>query len=479
METNRIQLWFYSADTALAEVISRALGAEFEAQRSDERSLGITEGEAGQWDVILLNLQEAGNEGSPQESLPFLARISRLNIPLPVIVLLDEHNRDFARKAMEEGAYATMVGPPDILELRQLIRRACKYCRAERELRQLRLQGDGLYRLYDVIGVSEPMQQVFALVRKTAPCDVSVLLTGETGTGKGLLSRVIHQLSSRSAGPLVSFSCANLPESLVEDELFGHEKGAFTGAIGLRRGRFEVADQGTLFLDEIGDLALGLQSKLLRVLQERCFERLGNNNPIETNFRLICATHRDLAAMVKEGTFREDLYYRLNVLQIHVPPLRERREGIPVLAHHFLQRFAKDFGKQVHRYSRPALQAMEEYEWPGNVRELENVIQRAIVLAEGPTIEVSHLPEKLRGALPQRRAESTYEDEVRNFKRRLVMRTLLECGWCKVEAARRLGVARSYLHRLITQLAIAPTETEAAVTGMERVEREAPGSRVM
>ncbi|MGH9783789.1 MAG: sigma 54-interacting transcriptional regulator [Terriglobia bacterium] len=476
MEANRIRLWFYSADAAFAEVISRALGAEFDAQHSDELSMESTEDQTGRWDVILLNLQEAGDEGSPQAGFSFLARLSRLEFPLPVIVLLDEHNRDFARKAMTDGAYATMVGPPDIVELRQFIRRACKHYKAEHELRQLRLQGDGLYRLYDLIGVSEPMQQVFSLVRKTAPCDVTVLVTGETGTGKGLLSRAIHQLSARSAGPFVSFSCANLPETLIEDELFGHEKGAFTGAIGIRRGRFEVADRGTLFLDEIGDLALGLQSKLLRVLQERCFERLGNNNPVETNFRLICATHRDLAAMVKEGKFREDLFYRLHVLQIHVPPLRERRDGIPVLAHHFLQRFAKEFGKQVHRFSRAALQAMEEYEWPGNVRELENVIQRAIVLAEGATIEASHLPEKLRGASPQRRTESTYEDEVRNFKRRLVMRTLLECDWCKVEAARRLGVARSYLHRLITQLEISPMETEAVANDLER---EAPGSRVM
>ena len=476
METSRIRLWFYSADTALAEVISRTLGGEFEAQRSEDLHLEITEDQADQWDVILLNLQEAGNEESPQAGFPFLAQLSRLSISLPVIVLLDEHNRDFSRRATAEGAYAMMVGPPDIVELRALIRRASKHCQAERELRRLRSQGEGLYRLHDLIGVSEPMQQVFSLVRKTAPCDVTVLLTGETGTGKGLLSRAIHQLSSRSVGPFVSFSCANLPETLVEDELFGHEKGAFTGAIGMRRGRFEVADRGTLFLDEIGDLALSLQSKLLRVLQERCFERLGNNNPMETNFRLICATHRDLAAMVKEGKFREDLYYRLHVLQIHVPPLRERRGGIPVLAHHFLQRFAKDFGKQVHRFSRAALQAMEEYEWPGNVRELENVIQRAIVLAEGTTIEASHLPEKLRGALPQRRAESTYEDEVRNFKRRLVMRTLSECGWCKVEAARRLGVARSYLHRLITQLQIAPMETGAVAPGLDQ---EIPGSRVM
>jgi DNA-binding NtrC family response regulator len=308
-----------------------------------------------------------------------------------------------------------------------------------------------------------------------------VLITGETGTGKGVLARVIHQLSSRKSGPFVSFSCANLPETLVEDELFGHEKGAFTGAVGMRRGRFEAADRGTLFLDEIGDLALGLQSKLLRVLQERCFERLGNNNPIETNIRLLCATHRDLNAMVEQGTFREDLYYRLNVLQIHLPPLRERRDGIPLLAYHFLNRFAKGFGKQVQRFSRPALQAMEEYEWPGNVRELENVIQRAIVLAEGPAIEISHLPDKLRSGFLVRRTDSTYEDEVRNFKRRLVLRMLIECSWCKVEAARKLGVARSYLHRLITQLDITPNEPEIPAPTQPRssMGQEAIGSRVM
>ena len=476
METGKIRLWLYSADAAFFEVISRALGAEVDARRSDELSLEITEDQTGWWDVILLDLQATGYGGSTHSSFEFLARMAQLDFPTPVIIVLDEHDRDSSRKAIEQGAYATMVGPPDIVELRQILRRAYKFCQAERELRQLRLQGESPYRLQNLIGFSEPMQQVFSLVHKTAPCDVTVLITGETGTGKGLLARAIHQLSLRKAGPFVAFSCANLPETLIEDELFGHEKGAFTGAIAARRGRFEVADRGTLFLDEIGDLALGLQSKLLRVLQERCFERLGNNNPVETNFRLLCATHRDLAAMVAEGKFREDLYYRLNVLQIHLPPLRERRDGIPVLAHHFLQRFAKEFGKPVHRFSRSALQAMEEYEWPGNVRELENAIQRAIVLAEGPIIEISHLPDKLRGGYAQRRRGSSYEDEVRNFKRRLLTRTLLECGWCKVEAARKLGVARSYLHRLITQLEISPDELEGP--GNE-VGKESPGSRIM
>jgi len=481
MEKSKIHVWFYSADAAFSEVIVRALGPEFEARRSDELSEEITEEQAVWADVLLLNLQQTGEAEELYRNAAFLRRLPELDAVAPMIVLLDEHHRDAARKLMQDGAYATMVGPPDLVELRQLIRRAHKHHEAERELRQLRPQGEGIDRLNDLIGFSEPMQKVFSLVRKTAPCDVTVLITGETGTGKGVLARVIHQLSSRKSGPFVSFSCANLPETLVEDELFGHEKGAFTGAVGMRRGRFEAADRGTLFLDEIGDLALGLQSKLLRVLQERCFERLGNNNPIETNIRLLCATHRDLNAMVEQGTFREDLYYRLNVLQIHLPPLRERRDGIPVLAYHFLSRFAKDFGKQVQRFSRPALQAMEEYEWPGNVRELENVIQRAIVLAEGPAIEISHLPDKLRSGFLVRRTDSTYEDEVRNFKRRLVLRTLLECSWCKVEAARKLGVARSYLHRLITQLDISPAETETPAPTQPRsgMGPEAVGTHVM
>ena len=310
------------------------------------------------------------------------------------------------------------------------------------------------------------MQELFGLAQKIGPCDVNVLITGETGTGKELLARAIHHLSSRQARPLVAFSCANLPESLIEDELFGHEKGAFTGAFALRRGRIEAADQSTLLLDEIGDLALGLQPKLLRVLQERSFERLGGNNTVNVNIRLICATNRNLAELVQEGKFREDLYYRLNVVQMHLPPLRERRDDIPLLAQHFLEASAEQFHKKVKRFSRSAMQALEDHAWPGNVRELHNAIQRAVVLAEGPAIEPHQLPVAVRGACEAQPLNGSYEKEVRDFKRRLILRTLRECGWRKAESARSLGVARGYLHRLINQLGIQQTEENTVAAAM-------------
>jgi transcriptional regulator with GAF, ATPase, and Fis domain len=285
-----------------------------------------------------------------------------------------------------------------------------------------------------------------------------VLITGETGTGKELLARAIHQMSSRGSRPLVAFSCANLPEALIEDELFGHERGAFTGALTMRRGRMEAADQSTLFLDEIGDLGLGLQPKLLRVLQERSFERLGSNSTVTVNIRVICATNRNLEELVQQGKFREDLYYRLNVVQMHLPPLRERRDDIPLLAQHFLESSAEQFKKKAKRFSQPALHALEEYAWPGNVRELSNAIQRGVVLSEGPTVEIWQLPAAVRSGCDAPQFTRSYEEEVREFKRRLVLRTLRECGWRKAESARTLGVARGYLHRLINQLGIQQLE---------------------
>jgi DNA-binding NtrC family response regulator len=227
----------------------------------------------------------------------------------------------------------------------------------------------------------------------------------------------------------------------------------------MRRGRFEAADGGTLFLDEIGDLPLGLQAKLLRVLQDRSFERLGSNAPITVDVRLVCATHRDLEAMIKRGEFREDLYYRLNVIQMHLPPLRERGGGILLLAHHLLQQICEEFGKKVTRFSRLAIEAMDEYAWPGNVRELENVIRRAVVLTEGSVIEVWHLPAKLREGMDSTQTARSYEEELRDFKRRLVIRTLQKCNGNKVETARALGLARGYLHRLIHDLKIQSGET--------------------
>ena len=453
-----INVCFISQDSGLAQAIARALGPGFST-----RSLsGFQPNRIGELrdccDVVLLDLRGAGTQGDEQRALRLMDAIHQYQSHPPMVVLCDSENRQLPVSVMERGAYDSVSNPPNIVELRLILKRASRFYAAEKEVERLRASTIGTGRLHELLGTSPVMQELFALVQKIAPCDVNVLITGETGTGKELLARAIHQFSGRSSRPLVAFSCVNLPETLIEDELFGHEKGAFTGALAGRRGRLETADQGTLFLDEIGDLGLGLQPKLLRVLQERSFERLGSSAPISLNIRLVCATNRNLAEMVQKGTFREDLYYRLNVVHMHLPPLRDRRDDIPLLAHHFLQISAEQFAKKAKRFSQAAVRTLEEYGWPGNVRELENAVQRAVVLSEGPTVDAWHLPPSIIASSETASVNGLYEEEVRQFKKRLIVRTLRECGWRKAESARVLGVARGYLHRLINQLEIQEPE---------------------
>jgi DNA-binding NtrC family response regulator len=464
-----IHLCFFSQDSALAEVIGRALGGGFTSRACDEFELSRLNEHRDWCDVVLLDLRFSGTHGNSEAGLRLMDEISKVPLHPPVVALCDAENRSLLVGVMEHGAYDSVTNPPNMVELRLILKRACKFHTAEKEIDGLRSNARGAGRLHELLGTSSSMQELFALAQKIAPCDVNVLITGETGTGKELLARAIHQMSGRAARPLVAFSCANLPETLIEDELFGHEKGAFTGAVMSRRGRIESADQGTLFLDEIGDLSLGLQPKLLRVLQERSFERLGGNSKVSVNIRLICATNRKLPEMVQQGKFREDLFYRLNVVQMHLPPLRERRDDISLLAQHFLQTSSEQFNKKVRRFSQPALHALEEYSWPGNVRELENAVQRAVVLSEGQTVDVWHLPGGIRSSPSEPVLIRSYEEEVRQFKRRLLLRTLQECGWRKAESARTLGVARGYLHRLINQLELRQTDDPIAASTHEKL----------
>jgi two-component system response regulator AtoC len=445
-----IHVSFVSPDYLFGEFVGRTLGPGFELRCDASASVAVQ----GKDDVFLLDARDAENIAGLENVLKLMEEIKQAQVPVPVIVMTVDEDRSLTRKLIENGAYDTVASPPDIVELRLILRRAHKYHEAQCEVLQWRSQQRTAGHLFNMVDASESMTPVFDLAKKVASCDVTVLITGETGTGKSVLANAMHQLSQRAMGPFVAFSCANMPEALVEDELFGHEKGAFTGAVATRKGRFEAADHGTLFLDEIGDLPLALQAKLLRVLQERTFERLGSNTPRTTDIRLTCATHRDLAAMVKEGTFREDLYYRLNVVQIQLPALRERSDGIPLLAYHFLEQFAERFKKPVRQFSGMAVTALQEYRWPGNVRELENVVQRAVVLAEDSTIELRHLPAHLQNGFDRPQIVRSYEQAVDDFKRRLVIRTLRECDGNKAEAARVLGLARGYLHRLIHQLNI-------------------------
>jgi DNA-binding NtrC family response regulator len=449
-----VHVCFVSQDSGLTGAIARALGSAFEYSVSSEFEFGNLN-ELREWcDVVLLDLRGSSTQGDCECGLRLIDNWCRIPSHPPVVVLYDGENRQLSLRVTEHGAYDSVTNPPNIVELRLILQRAYRFHVAEKELTRLRVSERNDGRLHELLGTAPVMQELFALAKKIAPCDVNVLITGETGTGKELLARAIHKMSGRSSRPLIAFSCANLPESLIEDELFGHEKGSFTGAFATRRGRVEAADSGTLFLDEIGDLSLGLQPKLLRVLQERSFERLGSNAKIDVNIRLVCATNRNLSAMVQQGKFRDDLYYRLNVVQMHLPPLRERHDDIPLLAQHFLHNCSERFKKKAKRFSQPALRALEEYSWPGNVRELENAVQRAVVLCEGPTVDIWQLPATIRGDCEAPQLNQSYEEEVRQFKRRLVLRTLRECGWRKAESARTLHVARGYLHRLISQLGI-------------------------
>jgi DNA-binding NtrC family response regulator len=458
MEKEIIRVCFWTPELDFGEVVGRALGAGFDIRFDDCCKDGAPGWEEA-YDCVLLDLRDlpAGPETVAGEEQ--FEKFRQTDFSPPIVVMLGDDNPALVRRLVEAGAYDVLFSPPDIVELRLVLRRAHRLHQVEMELRRLRAVQSSADGLDGMIGFGENMQEVFAMARKVAPCDVNVLITGETGTGKSVLGRALHRLSRRSGGPFVAFSCANLPEHLVEDELFGHEKGAFTGALTLRRGRFEVANGGTLFLDEVGDLPLGLQAKLLRVLHDRTFERLGSNTPLTVDVRLLGATHRNLEEMAKKGEFREDLYYRLNVIQLHLPPLRDRNGGIALLAHHLLQQISQEFGKKMTRFSRLAMEAIDEYAWPGNVRELENVIRRAVVLTEGHTIEAWHLPVKLRNGFDQIQAPRSYEEELRDFKRRLVARTLQKCNGNKAETARVLGLARGYLHRLIHDLNIQSEET--------------------
>jgi two-component system NtrC family response regulator len=301
------------------------------------------------------------------------------------------------------------------------------------------------------------MQEVLSLVKRVAPSDATVLIRGESGTGKELIARAIHHASPRAAGPLVKVNCAALPESLLESELFGHEKGAFTGATATRKGRFELAHGGSLFLDEIGDLPLHLQVKLLRVLQEREFERVGSSRPVTVDVRLLAATHRDLEALVREGRFRDDLYYRINVVTIALPALRERRLDLPLLIDHFLRTLAAKNGKAIRGLTREAREALLRYDYPGNVRELENVIERAVVLTRDEVIALGDLPLTLQDPSPEPEPGTNggLFAAVEGLERRMILEALGRAGGVQTRAAERLGISERVLRYKLRKYGLA------------------------
>ncbi len=391
-------------------------------------------------ELILTDQKMPGLSG-----LDLLQAARTVNPEVAVIVMTAYGTIEHAVAAIKGGATDYLTKPLSLDELLHRIGQVHDRQRLLEENRDLREALRERHRVEGIIGESGRMQEVLSLLMRVAPSDATVLIRGESGTGKELIAKAIHYASARAAGPLVAVNCAALPENLLESELFGHEKGAFTGAQALRRGRFELAHGGSLFLDEIGDVPAHLQVKLLRVLQERAIERVGSSRPIPVDVRLLAATHRDLEARVRRGEFREDLYYRVNVVTIVVPPLRERREDIPLLLDHFLAKFARANGKTVRGLTREARDALLRYDYPGNVRELENLVERAVVLTRDEVIGAGDLPLSLTEDGMETGEAASLQAAVEGLERRLIRDALASAGGVQTRAADRLGISERVL----------------------------------
>jgi len=352
-----------------------------------------------------------------------------------------------AVEAMKEGAYDYITKPFKIKEIRSVVKRAMSTKRLFSGDESMRLKYKERYSFSNIIGRSQKMQYVYQVIEKVAKSTTSVLIYGESGTGKELVARAIHYNSPRADSPFVSVNCGALPETLLESELFGHEKGSFTGAISTKQGLFEVANDGSFFLDEVGETSPAIQVKLLRVLQEREIKRVGGIKNIKVDVRVIAATSKDLEKELKEGNFREDLFYRLNVIPINLPPLRERNEDIPLLVEHFLRQYAQREGKANMEISPEAMKLLAGYSWPGNVRELENAIERAVTLSETELISAKELPENVKeGALASREEERlTFKAKTDEYEKGLILEKLRSTGWNISEAAKQLKLTRQDL----------------------------------
>jgi DNA-binding NtrC family response regulator len=422
------------------------LGCVIERAMDGVRAMQLIEASAP--DLVLLDYQMPGMNG-----LEVLRAIRQHRAELPVIMITAYGSIERAVEAIKAGADDFVTKPFDPEHLHLVLKRNLARAQLRSDLEFFAQETGSGNRL--VPGQSASMQQVMAEAKKAAASRSTVLLLGESGTGKELFARAIHDWSERRLKPFVAINCAGLARELLESELFGHEKGAFTGAHQQKKGKFELAHGGTAFLDEIGDLAVELQTKLLRFLQEREFERVGGTTPIAVDLRIIAATNRDLEAAVKSGSFREDLYHRLNVIALTLPPLRERKEDIPDLSMHLLRRFALETKKNFTSIAEDAMDKLLAYDWPGNVRELANVIERAVVLGDGPQLTPHHLPARVLGAQPASiPVELSYRDAVNSYRRELIVRALAASQGNRAAAAKALGMHRTHLMKLIKALRI-------------------------
>ncbi len=411
------------------------------------------------YDLALVDIKMPKMDG-----FTLIEKIMKIRPYLTIIVITAYGSKEITQKVVEMGVYDYFNKPVDLVELRIVVKRALQKVKMERELLQLKEDISEKYEYTEIIATSPKMKKVFDILNKIVDKDVTVLITGESGTGKELIARAIHYNSKRKDRPFIKMNCAAIPETLLESELFGYEKGAFTGADKRKVGKFEMANGGTIFLDEIGDMPLSTQAKILRVLQEREIERIGGYDSIFVDIRVIAATNQNLEKKVAEKKFREDLYFRLNVIKIELPPLRERKEDIPLLVEHFLKIYSKKFGKDVKKVSPEVIKYLMEYKWPGNIRELENVIQRAVVLANKDEITVDLLPQNIllnesftsgepsifnfdwNKTLPEQ-----IDKVIAHYEKKFLTEALIKFKGTKEELAEKLGISRKNLYNKLNK----------------------------
>lgn len=450
-------------DHQFAFILRGALGTAYNLRHVSTIEDGLAALRENSTDVALLNWDWPDLEMADEVREQILREASTQIVSTPVLAFTWDKRRETHIQAIKSGAFDVFLQPMDVQELKVSLDGAYRRVLLERDLSAARALAPFSH-VPGLIGNSKSMQRIYELTTKVSGVFTTVLVRGESGTGKELVARAIHHLSPRKGKAFMAFSPSALPETLIEDELFGHERGAFTGATGTRRGRFEEAQGGTVFLDEIGDLALPLQTKLLRVLQERTLERLGSSNPVPVDIRLICATNRDLETMVREGTFRQDLYFRISVFRIDLPPLRERRTDIPLLSEYFCRQFANIHKKNVRGLTPGFVSTLTSYAWPGNVRELQNVIERSLILADGAQLAVEDLPPELKPlAVSTDTPKGSFHEAVDTFRRELILAALRSHSGNRLRAAKELRISRSYLHRLLKKLDISDEAITASV----------------
>lgn len=438
----------------LAEVLAVALrhfGYRAEAYGSAQEVLDVLDNETA--DLVISDMRMPGIDGRQ-----LLHEVKRRSPDIPVIIITAYTSMRDAVELVKEGAFDYVSKPFEIDDIAATVARTFKLSDVVRDNQRLRDELEGRYRFEQLIGTSAPFRRVIELISEVCESRATVLLTGESGTGKELVARAVHFNSSRKSKPFITVNCAAIPEGLLESELFGHAKGAFTGAISNRVGRFKAADGGTIFLDEIGDMPVVTQAKILRVLQERAFEPVGSTRTEQVDVRIIAATHKDLRQAAANGSFREDLYYRLNVFPIHLPPLRERHDDISLLATNFLRQFADDMGKRIVGFTPSAMAAMQAYSWPGNIRELQNCVERAAIISRGSTIDITDLPPYLfESDYRSTAVKSLPKDldaELARIEREFILQALRDTDGVQVKAAERLGVSERSLWYRIRKLKI-------------------------